>query len=297
MNITFASYNIQYGKGQDGRFDLERIAAEVEAADVIALQEVATGFARNDFVDQAAWFAARLDRYAVFGATYDVDASHRDRATGRIVNRRRRFGNAVLSRWPIRSTRTLPLPFLPPARDQDIQRCAVEAVIGLPGGPIRLYSLHLSHLTPGTRIPQIEALMALVERAPRDGMAWANERNSDPSWAEGWAEPAPPEPCILMGDFNLRPDGLEYPMLTGEFGTDGRRVPLRGQFVDAWVQAGNAEQSGCTLSDWAGEPGGRIDYAFLHPALAPQLRRAWIGDDATGSDHYPIFIELAASDP
>lgn len=293
MTITFASYNIQYGKGQDGRYDLERIAREVEAADVIALQEVATGFKRNDFVDQAAWFADRLDRYAVYGAPYDVDASYRDGTTGRVVNRRRRFGNMVLSRWPIRSTRTLVLPFSPPALDQDIQRCAVEAVLDLPGGPLRLYSLHLSHLTPGTRIPQVEALKAMVASAPRDGMAWANDRNTDPTWAEGWPEPAPPEPCILMGDFNLRPADPEYPLLVGDIGMAGHRVPLRGQFVDAWVQAGHPERTGCTLAEWKGEPGGRIDYAFLHPALAPLLRRAWIGEDATGSDHLPIFVELA----
>ena len=38
--MRFVSYNIQYGKGRDGRFDLARIADAVRAADVIALQEV-----------------------------------------------------------------------------------------------------------------------------------------------------------------------------------------------------------------------------------------------------------------
>ncbi len=294
MTITFASYNIQYGKGQDGRFDLERIAAEIEAADVIALQEVATGFARNDFVDQAEWFAHRLNRHMVFGATYDVDASLTD-AQGRVQNRRRRFGNAVLSRWPIRSTRTLPLPFAPPALHRDVQRCAVEAVVMLPGGPIRIYSLHLSHLTSATRMPQVEALLAHVANAPREGMAWTDERiePGDPAnWAEGWAEPALPEPCILMGDFNLRPDGPEYPLLTGALSEERGRVPQRGQFIDAWVAAGEAEDRGWTLAEWAGQEGARIDYAFLHPALRGALRRAWIGTTAQGSDHLPIFIEM-----
>ncbi len=34
------TYNIQYSRGKDGHFDLERIAGEVEGTDVIALQEV-----------------------------------------------------------------------------------------------------------------------------------------------------------------------------------------------------------------------------------------------------------------
>jgi endonuclease/exonuclease/phosphatase family metal-dependent hydrolase len=292
MTITFASYNIQYGKGQDRRFDLDRIAAEIEAADVIALQEVASGFARNEFEDQAEWFARRLNRHAVFGATYDVDASFTDPA-GRVVNRRRRFGNMVLSRWPIRSTRTLPLPFSPPMRMRDVQRCAVEAVIDLPGGPIRLYSLHLSHLTPDTRIPQVMALRAMVEAAPREGMAWTDSHDADPdNWAEGWAAPVPPEPCILMGDFNLRPDGPEYPLLAGLHYESNGRVPVRGQFVDSWVAAGHTEASGWTLAEWAGQEGARIDYAFLHPSLAPKLRRAWVDTQAQGSDHLPIWIEM-----
>jgi endonuclease/exonuclease/phosphatase family metal-dependent hydrolase len=292
MTITFASYNIQFGLGQDGRFDLERIASEVEEADVIALQEVASGFVRNDFVDQAAWFAARLNRHMVFGATFDVDASITD-DQGRITNRRRRFGNAVLSRWPIRSTRTLPLPFLPPARNRDVQRCAVEAVVMLPDGPMRVYSIHLSHLTAGTRTPQVQALLEMVARAPRDGMAWTDDLAPDlANWTEGWAEPALPERCILMGDFNLRPNGPEYPLLTGALSARRGRIPMRGQFLDAWVAAGHAEAAGWTLSDWAGEEGARIDYAFLHPTLAGSLRRAWIDTHATGSDHLPIFVEL-----
>ncbi|MGO8586948.1 endonuclease, partial [Rhizobium ruizarguesonis] len=42
--MNFASYNIQYGFGLDGRYDLTRIARSLEGADVIALQEVTRGF-------------------------------------------------------------------------------------------------------------------------------------------------------------------------------------------------------------------------------------------------------------
>ena len=34
--MKFVTYNIQYGLGKDDRYDLARIAREVEAADVIA---------------------------------------------------------------------------------------------------------------------------------------------------------------------------------------------------------------------------------------------------------------------
>ena len=36
--MKLVSYNIQYGKGKDGRFDLARIATEIADADVIAVE-------------------------------------------------------------------------------------------------------------------------------------------------------------------------------------------------------------------------------------------------------------------
>ena len=35
--MKLVTYNIHYGKSQDGRFDLERIAEAIEGADIIGL--------------------------------------------------------------------------------------------------------------------------------------------------------------------------------------------------------------------------------------------------------------------
>ena len=40
--MRIATYNIQYGRGKDGRFDIARVVEAVESADIIALQEVVT---------------------------------------------------------------------------------------------------------------------------------------------------------------------------------------------------------------------------------------------------------------
>ena len=58
--MIFVSYNIQWGTGKDGRVDLARIAGEIGAADVIALQEVDRFWTRSRMTDQAAEFAALL---------------------------------------------------------------------------------------------------------------------------------------------------------------------------------------------------------------------------------------------
>jgi endonuclease/exonuclease/phosphatase family metal-dependent hydrolase len=41
--VKFATYIIQYGVGQGGRYDLDRVIAELQDQDVICLQEVTIG--------------------------------------------------------------------------------------------------------------------------------------------------------------------------------------------------------------------------------------------------------------
>ena len=54
--MMFVTYNIQYGLGRDGRYDLERTARVVEGADVIALQEVdGSGNARETWTRSPGW--------------------------------------------------------------------------------------------------------------------------------------------------------------------------------------------------------------------------------------------------
>ena len=56
--MKIVTYNIQYGLGKDNRYDLARIAGEVEAADIIALQEVERHWQRSGCVDSPAVLAA-----------------------------------------------------------------------------------------------------------------------------------------------------------------------------------------------------------------------------------------------
>ena len=51
--MKLVSYNIQYGRGRDGVFDLQRIVDAIAGADVIALQEVERYWQRSGMVDQS----------------------------------------------------------------------------------------------------------------------------------------------------------------------------------------------------------------------------------------------------
>jgi len=37
----------------------------------------------------------------------------------------------------------------------------------------------------------------------------------------------------------------------------------------------------------------RIDHCFVTADLAPRVTRAWIDNNAQGSDHQPVFFEFA----
>ncbi|HEX2887316.1 endonuclease/exonuclease/phosphatase family protein [Vineibacter terrae] len=281
--MLFATYNIHYGLGSDHRYDVARIADAVAAADVICLQEVVQGWALNAFADQAAEIAARLNRYAWFHGAFDADSSAVG-GDGRIVNRRRTFGNAVLSRWPISEARGHLLPKTSLPTQFDLQRGMVEAVIAAPSQPLRVYSLHLSHLTPRQRLPQIAAVLELVHGAARRGGTWDHQAAD----LFGFSEKAPPVPtaAVVMGDFNFTHADPEYPAICGELHPFMGRITQADGLVDAWAAAGNVE-------DRESFPGhGRIDHCFITADLAPQVRRAWIDDTTPASDHFPLFVEL-----
>jgi len=281
--MLFATYNIHFGIGADNRYDVPRIAETLRQADIICCQEVVQGWPQNAYADQAAELASLLNRYYVFYGPFDVDGSSA-RADGKIVNRRRSFGNMILSRWPIRSSRVRPLAHNALSNQFDLQRGAVEAVIDAPGLPVRVYSVHLSHVSVGQRLPQVHDLLEFVRGAQANGSPW--DTSASDSFIFQDAAPPMPEHAVVMGDVNFTPADPEYPIVAGHLATRGQRVVRHDQLVDAWTALGNDEY----VESFPRE--GRIDHCFVSPALRPALSRAWIDQSANGSDHWPMFVEL-----
>jgi endonuclease/exonuclease/phosphatase family metal-dependent hydrolase len=286
--VKLVSYNIQYGWGRDERYDLDRIAAAVAGADIIALQEVERHWRRSGAVDSPAALSASLPQHHwVYGANLDMDASYHD-AAGRLVNRRRQFGTMVLSRLPIVSSRNHLLPKYATLAQHSIQQGALEAIVITPkAGPVRLYSLHLSHLASATRMPQVEALLDIHARAVAEGGAWCGGHpDPDAGWTEGMMPPMPSD-AIMMGDFNFEWTAPEYDRIAGPRSPRYGRLNRTTGFVDAWVAAGHSEDEGATIPD-----GRRIDYCFASPALAQRVRSCWVDTEAEGSDHQPLWVEI-----
>lgn len=283
--MRLASYNIQYGKGKDDRFDLDRIVTELGEADLIALQEVEAHAMRSGNVHQAKEISARLPgMYWVYGPGIDLDAS-----TFEVPGRRRQFGNMVLSRWPILSSINHTLPKIALHGIFHLQRTLLECVIDVPGVALRFCSVHLDHVSMDTRMPQVDYMKNVLLRGHERGASAGGALN-DPSWFD---KSLPPQPmsAIVMGDMNFTPGGPEYTALLGDMSDlHGRTLRAHG-LADAWRLAGHEEGAGNTIPR-EGRPPRRIDHCFVTTDLADRVVGMTIGEDAVGSDHQPIFVHL-----
>ncbi|MCA8965053.1 MAG: endonuclease/exonuclease/phosphatase family protein [Planctomycetes bacterium] len=178
--VTVLSYNIHHGEGTDGVFDLPRLARVItdSGADLVALQEVDVGTRRAGGVDQAAELARLTGMQVVFGQAIAYQGGA--------------YGDAILSRLPIRAPITWPLPAAP---DHE-QRVVAGALVELPDGTVvRFLGTHLDHTRdPADRVAQARALLAL---------------------AFGPDELAPP--TLLLGDLNAEPDSEPLRLLGTRF--------------------------------------------------------------------------------
>lgn len=286
--MRIVTWNIQFGLGRDGRIDLARIADTVRDADIICLQEIDRHWRRSGMVDQVADLMRLLpDRYAVFGAGLDVDAS--ERRGQNVINRRRQFGNMTLSRWPILSSRAIVLPKIDTGAEFNTWCPALEAVIGAPGErPVRVLNTHLSHARTDERLLQIRSLRRIICEAAAEGGAWGGEDADCDLWQ--CDDPAPPMPAsvIVAGDLNAEPQSEELRLLTGD-GADGFGL------VDGWQRAAPAGDGGITFfrDDHQGaDHDMRIDYVLLSPDLAALLTDVRIDGVTPASDHQPVWATL-----
>jgi endonuclease/exonuclease/phosphatase family metal-dependent hydrolase len=292
--MKIVTYNIQFGLGKDGRFDLERVAGEVDGADIIALQEVERYWQRTGNVDQAAELGKILDQYYwVYGPYFDVDASTAQ-PDGRVENIRRQFGNMILSKTPILSTRVFPLPKSALRHRHNMVVGVFEGVIRLPfDGALRVYNAHLGARSQRDRVAQINCICEIIRRAPAEGGAWTAP-HAHPQWKEDATPPPMPESFVLLGDFNLEYNDPEYDHLVGPMDGDLGRASSKEEFIDTWVSTEHDEAEGVTFAaDTASETQGmRIDYAFVDESMQKRVLASWIDESAQGSDHQPYWIEL-----
>jgi endonuclease/exonuclease/phosphatase family metal-dependent hydrolase len=280
------TWNIQWGRGVDGRVDLARIVDTARALgdfDVLCLQEVA------DNLPGLAGLAAGVDQFAELGAL--LPGYHALAGVAferwRPGQGRQRFGNMVLTRIaPVHVLRHQ-LPWPADAANHSMPRLALEVVLDAPGGPLRVTTTHLEYYSPLQRAAQVEALRALQQAAaahPYPG-ATGNEGTLFEALPRG-------PRGILTGDFNC---DVSDPLI-------GRlQEPLAGapRWVDAWPLAhpGEAHPRTVGLHDHAQwhHQSFSFDFLCVSEDLAPRVRRMAVDLDTQASDHQPVLLELDLS--
>ena len=286
--MKIVSYNIQYGIGLDGKYDVGRIAEAVRGADVIALQEVTRNNPRNGDRDMVAEISEALpDYFAAYGSNFEVNIGSR-LENGRAISTSFQLGNMVLSKTPIHLSRNLLLPRSRSLEAMNFQRGALEALIETPLGFIRFYSTHLDHRSPVERQSQIRFLRQRLLNYALEGGGLSGIPEI------GLPDLPYPEAFIVMGDFNMLPGSAEYVELAGrpdhEFG-----MPLTADLaVDVAQRLAVADLVTWVDPDRPGDKSRHkcIDYIFTSASLARSLKRLWSDRDAVGSDHLPLWAEM-----
>ncbi len=181
--VHVLQFNIHFGVSRFGPIGLPAIAEEIRAwhPDIVSLNEVDSDAARSGRTDEASYLAKATGMYDVFGANLVESDGHR-------------FGNAILSRYPVRESANI---HLPRTRGSE-PRGMLHAVLRVEGRTVDFYSVHLTQgATSGLpqRILQAEAITRVLRTSHRPTILAGdlNSRPGDPAGADpAWLPPRRP---------------------------------------------------------------------------------------------------------
>lgn len=277
--MKLITWNIQFGLGVDGRLDLARIIAHAKSMadfDVLCLQEVADNFPdlqQSASTNQFAEIAALLPGYtAIEGPGVDVPDGK---------GRRRRFGNMMLSRYPVGRVLRHAMPWVTDGT-RSMPRLLIDAVVQAPWGPVRVMTTHLEYYSPAQRVGQVET----IRRAIQEGrVRAAQEPVPGPG---GFAPSDETASAILTADFNMTVDNPTFRCLL-EKADDGAPG-----LVESWstLNPGQAHPFSFCIYDQRYDKPHCCDFILLTPDLRPRLRRVFYDTQTQVSDHQPVLVEL-----
>ena len=283
--LRIVTWNIQWGLGIDETQNLKRLIGDARAIadfDVLCLQEVSDNFANlkgNDGSNQFAELGHLLPGYtAIEGVGLDIP----DGEGGR-----RRFGNMILSRLPVKQVYRHLLPYPCEPGVAGMPRIAVEAVVAAPFGDVRVITTHLEYYSPRQRMAQVDGLRTVYA----DGHAHARDATITKDDGTPFQTFLRPKATIVTGDFNFEPDWPEHPRMLQPFAD--ATPPLH----DAWqlVNPGAPHPSTFCIYQKTDPSGAELhcDFIFVNSDLAPHVRGIAVDQQTQASDHQPVIVTLA----
>jgi len=281
--MKLITWNIQWCRGCDGRVNPARVVAaarEMADFDVLCLQEVACNYpdlpgtlGENQYETLASLLA---DHTVVKGVATDAFSPEGDR---------REFGNAIVTRLPVLQVFRHMLPWPADPSVPSMQRSALEVVLELPSGPLRVTTTHLEYYSAVQRAAQVERLRDLQTEA--SGHAAAPPRPGK----DGPMRPLPrPASGILTADFNFRPEDALHARLQAPLS------PGAPTYRDAWKIRRPGDPHPPTLGvhdkeQWPG-PAFACDFIFVTEDLAGRVEDVVVNATTEVSDHQPVLLVL-----
>jgi endonuclease/exonuclease/phosphatase family metal-dependent hydrolase len=239
--VRVMTYNIHGCVGADRDVNPDKIAAIIADldADIVALQEVDAGHPAREYRNQAQMIAGVLGVEHIY---FPVE-----------LEGLRRFGLALLSRFPIIRFDQIRLPNVYPLLNPR-KRGALRTLLQTPAGRVYLINTHLSLFRLERRL-QLTALM---------------------SGGDFTAVPAD-EPLVFCGDFNAGPSSDTYKQMSRLL-TDVQTASNSGP-VEATYHAKS--------------PFFRLDHIFVSSHFTPlKTKVCRTADTAAASDHLPLVVDL-----
>jgi endonuclease/exonuclease/phosphatase family metal-dependent hydrolase len=282
--VNLVTWNIQWGCGLDGRVDLARIvevAKSLADFDVLCLQEVADNFpglagsqGEDQFSEIAEMLLPEYRLYAAFGVDVPAEGA-----------RRRRFGNAIATRYSAISVRRHALPWPADEGKETMPRVAVELTLQAPMGAMRLTTTHLEYYSDVQRRAQAARLRNLhdesCQRAMHPGHPTAQGGPFDLT--------AQTTRAILTGDFNFPPDNPAYGEIQQALASGAPR------YRDAWALVNDRHPHAptfCVHSDAYSKTPYCCDFVFVSDDMAQRVRAIEVNGETQASDHQPVLLEL-----
>jgi endonuclease/exonuclease/phosphatase family metal-dependent hydrolase len=253
--IRVLTYNISNGRGMDGELNLDRIAKVIVAAkpDLVALQAVDRKTERSGGVDQAADLGKLTGMKAVFSPTIEIDGGA--------------YGNAVLTKLPVRSQETVKLKMIKTSEQRPPeQRCLQVVEIGEKGGSGLLFLC--TNLAYGiANEERMEAAKTINE--------FVRKRHDTPA--------------ILAGTLNFYP-GFDVPH---EFVKEWRIVGVDREGTNLQPEKGPGRKKYyLSPSNPADEPRWYSNYVLYRPAAKWEVAELQVVNEQAASTHRPVLVVL-----
>ena len=173
--LRVMTYNIHVGVGIDKKLDLQRIAdvINLERPDLVGLQEVDRNVKRTEGKDEIVELAAMTRMEFAFAPNLDYQGG--------------KYGVAILSRWPIKST----VHRMFENRREAERRGMIKAEIEIDRKIVNFVTTHLDYQFEDGRLFETEQLMRFLEDARG--------------------------PLIVVADLNDVPEGSAYKLMRTRF--------------------------------------------------------------------------------